>query len=330
MKKRLIMPIQNIKQNSYQLSSRQLKRNQDNNVLKAKPFLKWAGGKTQLIEQMVHYFPLALKQGKIQRYVEPFIGSGAVLFFILQNYPVKEFFISDINEELISVYLTVKEYVDELIAELTRLQLEYHLLTFEKQKNFFYKIRSEFNYNRPTTNFTRSNIERTAQFIFFNRTGFNGLFRVNNKGDFNVPFGSYKNPTICFTQNLQAVSTLLQNVEIRHGDFTIIQPFINRETFVYFDPPYKPISPTANFTSYQKSAFNDESQIRLANFFQKLDQGGVKLMLSNSDPHNYDQSDNFFHKLFEGFQINRVFANRMINSKANQRGKINELLITNY
>ncbi len=231
----------NIIQNSNQASSWQPEKSQDKDLFKAKPFLKWAGGKTQLIEQMVRYFPL------------------------------------------------------------------------------------EFNHNRRNIDFTQSNIERTVQFIFFNRTCFNGLFRVNNKGDFNVPFGSYKNPTICFSKNLQAVSTLLQNVEIRHGDFTIIQPFINRNTFVYFDPPYKPIS-----TSYQKSSFNDESQIRLAHFFRELDRKGVKLMLSNSEPHNYDQSDNFIYNIFDGFQINRVFANRMINSKANWRGKISELLITNY
>jgi DNA adenine methylase len=313
--------------NSYQLSFWPTEGVQE---LIAKPFLKWAGGKTQLLEQIARYFPPDLKKGNIQRYVEPFVGSGAVLFYILQNYQVKKFFISDTNEELILTYVTVKECVDELIASLTQLQQKYHRLNFEDQKKFFYNIRSEFNHNRLITDFTKPNIKRSSQLIFLNRTCFNGLFRVNSKGAFNVPFGSYKNPKICFSKNLRTVSTLLKNVEIMHGDFTICEPYINKHSFVYFDPPYRPISQTASFTSYQQLVFNDDSQIRLANFFRKLDLTGAKLMLSNSDPHNYNQKDIFFQTIYEGFQIHKVFAKRMINCNGNNRGKITELLITNY
>lgn len=296
----------------------------------AKPFLKWAGGKTQLLKQIAIYFPPELKTGNIQRYVEPFVGSGAVLFYIVQNYKVKELFISDTNEELILAYVTVKECVDELIASLTRLQQKYHRLDLEEQQKFFYNIRSEFNCSRLKTDFTQPNVKRSAQLIFLNRTCFNGLFRVNSKGDFNVPFGSYKNPNICFSKNLRTVSTLLQNVEIMNGDFTICEPYINRHTFVYFDPPYRPISRTASFTSYQQSVFDDDSQIRLANFFRKLDLTGAKLMLSNSDPHNYNQKNKFFQTIYERFKIHKVFANRMINRNGKSRGKITELLITNF
>jgi len=298
--------------------------------VKAKPFLKWAGGKTQLLAQMVCHFPSELEQGKIQRYIEPFVGSGAVLFLILQHYKIREFFISDVNEELISAYIAVKKCVEELIAELSRLEQKYHELCFEDQKKFFYKIRSEFNHNRPKTDFSQPDAERTAQLIFLNRTCFNGLFRVNAKGVFNVPCGSYKNPKICFSENLRAISDLLQNVEIRNGDFTICETFADSNTFVYFDPPYRPISPTASFNSYQQSNFDDRSQIRLADFFRKLDRTGAKLMLSNSDPHNFNSEDNFFQTVFEGFQINRIFARRMINCNGKGRSKISELLITNY
>jgi DNA adenine methylase len=297
---------------------------------KAKPFLKWAGGKTQLLEQITDYFPPELKTGAIKKYIEPFVGSGAVFFHVAQNYPVNKFIISDTNQELILTYLTVQQRVEPLIDYLAKLERNYHQLGQEAQQQFFYTIRTEFNHHRFDVDYSRPNVERTGQFIFLNRTCYNGLFRVNAKGGFNVPFGSYKNPQICFSQNLRATAEVLQNVENLCGDFTICQPFVDQDTFVYFDPPYRPISQTASFTSYQRVDFDDKSQIRLAHFFRELDQTGAKLMLSNSDPHNHAPQDDFFQTLFDGFRINKVLANRMINCNGDKRGKITELLITNY
>lgn len=295
-----------------------------------KPFLKWAGGKTQLLGQMAQFFPPELKSGAIKKYIEPFVGSGAVFFHIAPNYRVEKFIISDTNRELILAYLTIQQCVESLIDYLAELEKSYHKLNWEAQQEFFYTIRSEFNQHQQNTDTVQPNVERTAQLIFLNRTCYNGLFRVNAKGGFNVPFGSYKNPQICFPQILRDDARALQNAEIYHGDFTICQPFVDRDTFVYFDPPYKPISQTSNFTSYQQSDFDDASQTRLARFFRELHQTGAKLMLSNSDPHNYNPDDTFFQTLFDGFRINKVFATRMINCNGDKRGKITELLVTNY
>lgn len=215
---------------------------------KPKPFLKWAGGKTQLLEQMTGYFPPELKSGATKRYIEPFLGSGAAFFYITQNYQVEKFVISDTNQELILTYLTIQQCVEPLIDYLAELEQSYHKLGGEVQQKFFYTVRSEFNHHRLHTDYAKPNVERTAQFIFLNRTCYNGLFRVNAKGGFNVPFGSYKNPQICFPQTLRDDASILQNAEIYHGDFTICRPFVDQDTFVYFDPPYRPISQTSSFT----------------------------------------------------------------------------------
>jgi DNA adenine methylase len=292
--------------------------------------MKWAGGKTQLLAQMVPYFPPELKLGRIKKYVEPFLGSGAAFFYIAQHYPVEKFVIADTNPELILAYLTIQQAVEPLIEYLAALEQNYHKLDREAQQEFFYGVRSAFNHQRPHIDYTQPNIERTGQLIFLNRTCYNGLFRVNAQGGFNVPFGSYKNPQICFAQTLRADADVLQNAEIYYGDYTLCRPFVDHDTFVYFDPPYRPISPTASFTSYQQFDFDDNSQTGLATFFRELDQTGAYLMLSNSDPHNYNPDDTFFQTLFAGFHLNQVFANRMINCNGDKRGKITELLITNY
>ena len=300
---------------------------------KAPPFLKWAGGKGKLIEQIDYYLPIELKLGKISQYVEPFVGGGAVLFHIAQNYHVERFLICDFNEELILVYRTVQQDVDSLVKKLAKIESQYFQLSWEGQKKFFYEVRSQFNASHSTTDFTKFSadwIERAAQFIFLNRTCFNGLFRVNSKSEFNVPFGRYKKPKICFKHNLFQISKILQATDIRYGDFTSCENGIDSESFVYFDPPYRPISQTSSFTQYSKSDFDDDSQIRLASFFQKLDQKGAKLMLSNSDPKNTNPRDRFFEHAYAGYRIECVKANRMINSDAQKRGKINELLIMNY
>lgn len=301
--------------------------------LVAKPFLKWAGGKSQLLEQMMEYFPQELKTGKIKHYVEPFIGGGAVFLHIAQTYGVESFFIFDINEELVVAYKTIREDVGALLTELAEMEHRYLRLSPEEQSDYFYAVRNQFNADKGLINyesFTDDWIKRTAQIIFLNKTCFNGLFRLNSKGLFNVPFGRYKKPTICQESNLLEISKILAKTEIRTGDFEECAQFIDSSTFVYFDPPYRPISKTSSFTSYSKHDFGDDAQLRLASFYRRLDSLGAKLMLSNSDPKNENAADDFFDKAYSGYRIELVKATRMINCNADKRGHINELLILNY
>jgi len=299
----------------------------------AKPFLKWAGGKTQLLQKFSDYFPQELKNGKIENYYEPFLGSGAVFFFIKQNYPIKKAFLTDINEELILTFNVVKSDVTELIEELKSIKEKYISLKQNEQELFFYHIRDTYNQNKTNIDFNNYSpkwISRAAQMIFLNKTCFNGLFRLNRKGEFNVPFGRYKNPKILNEENLLRCSEELQIADIFLTDFENIKDYITSKSFIYFDPPYRPISKTSSFTSYSKFDFNDDDQIRLANLFKDLGVNGNKLMLSNSDPKNENPLDNFFDEQYKSFTIRRVKAVRMINCKGDKRGAINELIITNY
>lgn len=303
------------------------------NLTVAKPFLKWAGGKTQLLEQFKEFFPLELKDGAIKNYYEPFLGSGAVFFFIAQNYPIKKAYLSDINEDLVLTFNVVQKNVYELIEELAILKKNYLSKSEQKQEAIFYEIRNLFNTEREKIDFNRYNnnwIRRAAKLIFLNKTCFNGLFRLNKKGEFNVPFGRYKNPKILDEENLISASNVLEIAEIFLTDFENIKKKIKDNFFIYFDPPYRPISETASFTSYSKYDFTDEDQKRLAKFYRDLGINGNKLMLSNSDPKNENPDDHFFEELYSKFRIQRIKANRMINCNGNKRGKINELLITNY
>lgn len=298
-----------------------------------KPFLKWAGGKRQLLAQIEKLFPLELLQGEITRYVEPFVGSGALFFKVIQTFPIQECLLADINPELILVYSTIQQDVKQLISILRGIQEEYLKLNTEERKKYYYQVRDEYNYQRGIINFHEFNdnwVTRAAQMIFMNKTGYNGLFRLNSKGEFNVPFGKYKNPRILDAKNLNLASELLKGVTIRYGDFEETAGFIGEDTLVYFDPPYRPLSSTAHFTSYSKDRFDDTQQLRLAGFYRVLDTKGARLMLSNSDPHNVDQEDDFFEDAYHGFRIERLKARRNINRKGEQRGEISELLILNY
>jgi DNA adenine methylase len=302
-------------------------------IVTAKPFLKWAGGKGQLLEQIDNFLPNELEDGTITRYLEPFVGSGAVFLYLAKSYKIEEFFILDINEELILAYKTIQKDVEKLIKFLSSLQERYLLLDEDKRKKYYYDIRSLFNLQRKTIdfqNYSQEWIERTAQLIFLNRTCFNGLFRVNNQGDFNVPMGKYKNPLICNSENLRAIAQILQKTQIHCGDFTDCEQWVNERTFIYFDPPYRPISKTSDFTSYSKYNFDDPEQLRLRDFFHRLNDKKAKLMLSNSDPKNEDPNDDFFEIAYQAYRIERVKASRNINSNAQKRGKINEILILNY
>ncbi len=300
---------------------------------RAKPFLKWAGGKGKLLEKMRGFLPTELKEGQIQRYIEPFIGGGAVFIDLAQRYQIEELYIFDVNPELILAYKTIQKDVDSLINLLTEIQKTYLALDEENKKRYYYRIRETINNTQKNVDFNTYSlawIERTASLIFLNKTCFNGLFRVNSQGKFNVPMGRYKKPLICHAENLIALSKILQQTNIQLGDFSDCEKWINSESFVYFDPPYKPISQTASFTAYSQHFFDDSEQLRLREFFVKLDKIGAKLMLSNSDPKNEDNNNNFFEEAYQGYNIQRIKAGRSINSNANKRGDINELLIMNY
>lgn len=253
---------------------------------------------------------------------------GAVLINILQKYDVKEAYAFDINIDLINCYNVIKTDVEELIKELDIKEKEYLKLEEKERQEYFYEIRKEYNSYRINEN--EKNVKRAVEFIFLNRTCFNGLYRVNKKGDFNVPFGRYKNPTICDPGNLRNLSYLIRNVIFQYGDYKKSEKYIDNNTFVYFDPPYRPLSVTSGFTSYTKEDFNDDNQKELAKYYSELNMKKAKLMLSNSNPKNTNKEDNFFEDIYKGFNIYEVSAKRMINSKAQERGKMMELLITNY
>jgi len=299
----------------------------------ARPFLKWAGGKTQLLNEFGKRLPEELKNGKITRYIEPFIGGGAFFFYLNQMFSFENCYICDANEELILSYRVIKRDTKKLMAELETLQTDYLSKNDEQRESFFYEVRDAFNQKLPEINFKKYNsdwIERTAQIIFLNRTCYNGLFRMNRKGEFNVPFGRYKNPEILNGDNLEDVATLLKTTRILLGDFTRCRKFVDDHTFVYFDPPYRPLNETSSFTSYSKDGFSDKDQVRLFEFFRELDEKGAKVMLSNSDPKNENPNDSFFDDLFSEYSIERVPARRMINCNGARRGDISELIITNY
>lgn len=292
-----------------------------------KPFVKWAGGKNSLIPQLTKYFPIELKNGQIEKYVEPFVGGGAVLIDILQKYNIKEAYAFDINKDLINCYNAIKYKVEDLIQELDKKEKEFLALENDDRQKYFYNIRTEYNSYILNNNI---DVKRASEFIFLNRTCFNGLYRVNKAGKFNVPCGKYKNPTICDSNNLRNLSILLKNVIFEYEDYRKSESLVDENTFVYFDPPYRPLSVTSGFTSYTKEDFNDENQKELANYYNKLNSKNAKLMLSNSNPKNTNINDNFFENIYKGFNINEVSAKRMINSNARGRGEISELLITNY
>lgn len=295
---------------------------------KIRPFVKWAGGKGSLIPQLNNFYPYELKNGIIERYIEPFVGGGAVLIDILQKYDVQEAYAFDINIDLINSYNVIKNHVEDLITNLKQMETEYLRLEQEERKNYFYNKRDE--YNNYTLEENEHNIQRAAQFIYLNRTCFNGLYRVNKAGKFNVPMGSHKNPTICDEENLRNLSKLIQNVQFQYGDYRRSMEYVTENTFVYFDPPYRPLNVTSGFTSYTKEDFNDENQKELAEFYRELNEQNAKLMLSNSNPKNTNKEDKFFDNIYQGFNIDEIYASRMINANSKGRGKISEILVTNY
>ena len=270
----------------------------------AHSFIKWAGGKRQLLTQLKPFFPK-----KIERYFEVFVGGGAVTFHIIKNYKPKYIFISDINEELINCYKVIKEDVEELIKLLKEYKKKHN-------KEVYYEVRAE----DPRL---LSDTSRAGRFIYLNKTCFNGLYRVNSKGGFNVPIGSYKNPSIVMEKELREISKLLKDVEIKIMSFEEITKLTKKGDFIYFDPPYYPLKKGKSFTTYTAGNFLEKEQEQLKKVFSKLNKKGCKVMLSNSDT-------KFIKELYKEFNINFVNANRMINCDGSKRGKIKEIVVTNY
>ena len=293
-------------------------------MTQARPFVKWVGGKTQLLDEVRKSLPCDFASRQHVTYVEPFVGGGAVMFWILQAYPnIEKAVINDINPELICTYRVIKSDVEELIGELSHIQEEYIPKSPDDRKAYFMAKRSLFNTKQTTP------VQTAALFIFLNRTCFNGLYRVNSKGEFNVPHGKYTKPRICDTDNLRACSDVLQKVEILCGDFAETGRFAGPNTLFYFDPPYKPITETSSFTSYSKEGFDDREQIRLRDFCDLISNDKSLFVASNSDPKDVNPTENFLDTIYNHFIIKRVSAARMINSDASGRGAISELMISN-
>lgn len=294
----------------------------------AKPFVKWAGGKGQLIGQIGQFLPVDFSTWKDVTYVESFVGGGAMLFHMLQTYRnISHAVINDINIELATCYRIVKTACNELIDALQTIERQYFSLynhdSVESEREYYLQRRDEYNSKRSRL----SSVETAALFIFLNKTCFNGLYRVNRKGEFNVPLGSQKRPTICDRETLLADSELLQRVEIMSGDYTGTLQISGPNTLYYFDPPYRPLNATSSFNDYSKEPFNDNEQVRLKEFCDRISQEGQHFMVSNSDC--MQTGDPFFDNLYSGYRIERVAASRAINSKGTGRGKISELLIHN-
>ena len=295
----------------------------------AQPFLKWAGGKRQLMKEIELRLPEDLES--YDTYIEPFIGGGAVLFHLLKKYDFENVHISDLNPELILCYEILKLDAKSVIKNLDKL-IEAYPEEIDDRKEVYYKIRTDWNEDVGNINSLSKSkkIKRVSQMLFLNRTCFNGLFRVNRKGEFNVPIGNYKKPSFPKAENLLEVQKVLENVTIHLSSFENCESWVDKSTFIYFDPPYRPLSDTSHFVSYSKGEFDDENQKQLAHTFRSLDKKNVKLLLSNSDPKNTVMDDEFFDDLYSGFNIQRVSANRAINSNPDRRGVITELLISNY
>jgi len=279
-------------------------------VVQSKPFVKWAGGKGQLLEQFDPLFPT-----HFNRYIETFVGGGAVFFYLFnQGHIADGVILNDLNHDLMNCYTIIRDQVEELIGELYRHE------PYKTKADYFYTVRK---WDRRPDFDDRSPVERAARTIFLNRTCYNGLYRVNSKGQFNVPVGRYKNPQVCNEENLRTVSQSLQGAELYSEDFESCVKQAKRGNFIYLDPPYHPLSETASFTSYTKEDFTKEDQIRLAQVYQQLDEEGCLVMLSNS----YTP---FIRDLYDGYRQEEVSARRAINSKGNGRSEMSELVILNY
>lgn len=269
------------------------------------PVLKWVGGKRQLLDKLIPLFPK-----RIIRYCEPFVGGGAVLFELQP----KRAYINDINPELINVYEVIRDNVDELIEELAK---------HKNESKYFYEVR-DWDRNKEKYN-SLSKVERASRIIFLNKTCYNGLYRVNNAGEFNTPFGHYKNPNIVNAPVLRAVHNYFKEADIQFTsiDYAEVLATLDRGTFVYLDPPYDPVSSSSSFTGYAKGGFNRDEQIRLRECCDDLTRRGIKFMLSNS-------ATDFIKEQYKDYRIITIQAKRSVNSVASKRGNVDEVVVTNY
>jgi DNA adenine methylase len=297
--------------------------------LTAKPFLKWVGGKTQLLAQFEQLLPSPLRSGLVKHYFEPFLGGGAMLFDLLSRFGPIEVDASDLNPDLINCYRAIQSDVDALIERLSPMSERYLAARPNQRRTLFYRVRDEFN---ATPASGQVSVDRAAQLLFLNKTCFNGLYRVNRQGRFNTPSGVWKqtNPRILDAENLRAVSAALQTVRLECGAYNEIESRVAPGDFVYFDPPYRPLTSTAQFESYTAGGFGDDQQRELAACFTRLARRGVLVMLSNSDPRSSNPDDDFFDELYRDFTIHRVQATRMVNARATGRGRISEIVVTSW
>lgn len=299
-----------------------------------KPFLKWAGGKSQLLSELESHLPERIRErGIIDCYIEPFAGGGALFFYLKSRYKIRKSYLIDNNPDLILCYNVIRRHPEELIEQLLLLERKYRQENDQGRTELYYEIRDKYNRQRMYFSYKRFSdkwIERAGYLIFLNKTCFNGLYRLNAKGDYNVPHGRYKNPRICDAENIRAVSKALTGTHLICADFSKCRNYVRKGALVYFDPPYRPISITSNFTGYTKTGFSDSEQLRLAVLCRELADKGIYVLLSNSDPANGSKKDKFFDRVYSGFNIERVFASRMINCNGQKRGRIQELLIANY
>lgn len=299
------------------------------NLPKAKPFVKWAGGKGNLLKQLDLFLPTDFADQRDVSYIEPFVGGGAMLFHMLQKYPnIQRVVINDINIDLIRCYCLIKDNPNILIKYLRELQYMYDNCSMNERKNFYYECRDRFNDGQNITPDYKA-----ALFIFLNRTCFNGLYRVNSSGEFNVPHGRYKKPIICNEDLIISDHKLLNSIETiicPPGDYSQILEFLgDTYNFVYFDPPYRPLLNESNFKEYSNSPFGDIQQEELKNFCDELSGLNCHIMVSNSDSRNPDGSS-YFEKLYEEYSFSKILAPRYINAIPDKRNKLTEVVLTNY
>lgn len=296
-----------------------------NRTLNHKPFVKWVGGKSQLVKQYEELLPIDFNDWKDVTYIEPFVGGGAMLFYMLSaHHNITNVVINDINPKLITCYEIIRDFPKQLIEALAEIEKQYKAIPTEQGKKEYY-LQKRMMFNDKQDRLTTATL-----FIFLNRTCFNGLYRENKKGEFNVPFGKYVSPTICDVDTISLDSKLLQRVQIMHGDYQETLKRATGKTLFYLDPPYRPISSTSSFNDYTSQPFDDSEQIRLKEFCDVVNQKGYTFMLSNSDGTAKDPNDNFFDDLYKDYQIKRVLARRSVNANASKRGKLSEILVHNY
>ncbi len=297
-----------------------------NNKTIAKPFVKWAGGKGALINCLVECLPDDFEKQQNVTYVEPFVGGGAMLFYMLTHYSnIKRAIINDVNRDLINCYQLIKNDPLKLITILRNIKDEFcQLISIDDKAKYYYQIRIKYNDDEFSME------ERAASFIFLNKTCFNGLYRVNKKGKFNVPFGKYKNPNICDEELIMSVHEVLKMVDIYVGDYQNITQFIGKGySLIYMDPPYRPLSGSACFIEYTCNTFDDKEQEKLKTYCDILTQKGCRIMQSNSNSLN-NNGESYFAELYDTYHIKQIKAHRFINAHAGKREKETELLILNY